>query len=96
MLARELFVAFVDLQVLVQVGLLSELLFAAFVVTGVRTLLGVYTKVVKEVVPLVENFAAVLSCTVQKLLRLLVSYTKEFIYVEVICVRDMLLDADLL
>jgi hypothetical protein len=68
---------------------------AALVVALVRTLSGVDAKVVEEIVPFVEDFSAVLACTVQELLRLLVSDRKEFVDIEVSCAGHVLLDADL-
>lgn len=63
--ARESLVALVDLNVLVQVSLLGEGQVAPWESALIRSLVGVNSKVVEEIVPFPEDFGTALMGTAE-------------------------------
>lgn len=66
MLAGEVLNSLVDIQMLVQVCLLSESHLAAGNSASIRPLIGVNTEVIEEIVPFPEHFSAVTMGAVEK------------------------------
>ena len=64
--ARETFFPVVYLQVLIEIRLLGEALAAFWHIAKIRSLLGVDSKMVKEVVPFPENFATTVVQTIKQ------------------------------
>ena len=93
--ACEALATLMNLDVLVQVGLLGEFVLTAFVVAAVRAFVSVDTQVVEEVVPFAKDLSAAITRAMEKFLGILACDTEELIDVEAGGVGHVLLDAHL-